>query len=284
MNRMVCCIANIQLEVSYDNLLTINLFDLKNYGNNTASASQFCVTLFNYKLPKKHIPEYEDNYSGFLTHKSIDSSKDDFIFCFREGKLLFGIQREQNSSYSAYIHSQYAISCKTAVQYAILLECSKNGLLGMHAVTVEYGGRVILFSAPSGIGKTTHTELWRKRLGARILNGDFAFLECLTDQVRFHGTPFSGSSPYAEKGVWNVDDIVFLKQAPENRIMRISKAAAVINAMENCFIPTWDEARTKMCLDLIGRMLKTTRVWQLECNMDPEAAYVARDAIFNDIG
>lgn len=271
-------IAGIVFEAPMDITIKDYLSELYEYAN--SSNPSINIDLHRFALPKDRIPQHEQNYSGFLTRKGREAGKPAFIFCFREGKLLYGMQPETNGAYNAYIHSQPFISAKTAVQYALLLEGCTRNMLGMHTVTVEYNGRVIQFSAPSGTGKTTHTELWRKELGAKILNGDFAFLECLPEQTRFHGTPFSESSIYAERGEWKVDDIVFLKQSRVNSIKRITKIAAATNAMENCFIPTWDEARTKLCLDLIGRMLKTTRVWQLECNMSPEAAHVAHDAIF----
>lgn len=237
------------------------------------------VDMLCYKFPDRQIPPHDSDYSGFLTRESSDPDKESFIFCIREGQLLFGLQKEKDGHYNAYIHSQTTISCKTVLQYVLLLEGCWKSFLGVHAVTLEDQGRAIMFSAPSGTGKTTHTELWRKEFGTRILNGDFAILHCTEEGPVFHGTPFCGSSPYAEQGLWPVTDIVFLRQSPRNRIQPIGRITAAANALENCFVPSWDTARTKQCMDLIGMFLKHTRIWLLECNMDPEVAHVVRETL-----
>ena len=47
-----------------------------------------------------------------------------------------------------------------------------NGMM-LHSSCVVYNNRAYLFSAPSGTGKSTHTQLWLKRFpGSYILNDD----------------------------------------------------------------------------------------------------------------
>ena len=237
------------------------------------------VDMLRFRFLDRQIPPHAPDDSGFLTHVSTDPDKSAFIFCFREGSLLFGLQQEKDGHYNAYIHAQTTVSCKTVLQYVLLLEGCQNDFLGIHAVTLENNGRAIMFSAPSGTGKTTHTELWHQEFGSRILNGDFAFVQCSASGAVFHGTPFCGSSPYAEQGQWPITDIVFLRQAPLNHIRPISRISAAANAIENCFVPSWDTERTNQCMGLIGQFLKHTRIWLMECNMDPEAAHIARNAI-----
>ena len=38
-----------------------------------------------------------------------------------------------------------------------------NGLV-LHASAIAHQGRAVLFSAPSGVGKSTHTQLWQNNL------------------------------------------------------------------------------------------------------------------------
>ena len=42
----------------------------------------------------------------------------------------------------------------------------------LHASAVMLDGRAYLFSAPSGTGKSTHTEKWCRLFGAEYLNDD----------------------------------------------------------------------------------------------------------------
>ena len=72
----------------------------------------------------------------------------------------------------------------------------KNTLL-MHASAVSYEGNGIVFTASSGVGKTTQAELWAKYKNAKILNGDKVFLKREQDGIHAWGSPWKGSSPYA---------------------------------------------------------------------------------------
>ena len=53
--------------------------------------------------------------------------------------------------------------------------------LYLHASAVELDGKAYLFSADSGVGKSTHTRLWQQLHGskARIINDDKPALRCL---------------------------------------------------------------------------------------------------------
>lgn len=51
----------------------------------------------------------------------------------------------------------------------ILLE--RNAVV-LHASYIEHEGDAVLFCAPSGTGKSTQAELWKKYRSARIINGD----------------------------------------------------------------------------------------------------------------
>ena len=47
----------------------------------------------------------------------------------------------------------------------------------LHCAYTEYQGKAMLFSAPSGTGKTTQAGLWEQYRGSRTVNGDKALLE-----------------------------------------------------------------------------------------------------------
>lgn len=65
----------------------------------------------------------------------------------------------------------------------------------LHASAIEVDGKAYLFSADSGVGKSTHAKLWQKFFGeerAEILNDDKPAV-VIEDECCFaYGTPFSG--------------------------------------------------------------------------------------------
>lgn len=59
---------------------------------------------------------------------------------------------------------------------------SRQGLL-LHASFIRWQDRGILFSAPSGTGKSTQADLWVRHRGAEVINGDRAALRRSADPV-----------------------------------------------------------------------------------------------------
>lgn len=51
----------------------------------------------------------------------------------------------------------------------------------LHSAYIRHRGRAILFSAPSGTGKSTQASLWAQYAGAEIINGDRALLQKVQD-------------------------------------------------------------------------------------------------------
>ena len=62
----------------------------------------------------------------------------------------------------------------------------------IHSSAIELDGNGILFSAPSGTGKSTQANLWREHKGAVVLNGDRPALRTLDGSVYVYGTLWSG--------------------------------------------------------------------------------------------
>ena len=68
------------------------------------------------------------------------------------------------------------------------------GGLMLHASFIRWQGRGILFSATSGVGKSTQADLWARCCQAEVLNGDRAALRPGPDGWRAYGLPYAGSS------------------------------------------------------------------------------------------
>jgi len=229
------------------------------------------------------LPEHDEKFSGIKT-KKIKINNNNFlaVYTFLEGLPGCRIIKTAPQVYNAAVFLRIPDTYLKAMQNAILHEVLDDGILGMHGVTMEHEGRVILLSAPSGTGKTTHSELWKEHLGAKIINGDYAFLKCEENinKINFIGTPFCGSSPYCENGVWGIDEIVIIKQGPVNIAERLTGQIAYIKLIENAFIPRWETDKAKIALDLAAKVLSNIRIWQLTCTPEREAAFVLKKALF----
>lgn len=155
-----------------------------------------------------------------------------------------------------------------------------DGML-LHASAAVVDGKAYLFSAPCGTGKSTHTALWRKTFGAdrvQILNDDKPALRLEDGQWYAYGTPWSGKTDQNLNLRVPLAGICFLSQARENRIRPYGGVKAIFSILEQTARPRGGESRGRM-LELIDKLLQTTPVWWLECNMEPEAARLSYETM-----
>ena len=146
----------------------------------------------------------------------------------------------------------------------------KNTLL-MHASAVAYEGNGIVFTASSGVGKTTQAELWAKYKNAKILNGDKVFLKREQDSIHAWGSPWKGSSPYALNDSVKLRAIVVLEQAEENSIRKLTVMEAIQHFVPHVFFPCWDERCEQAVLTFLDQVLEETDIYLLRCRPDESA-------------
>ena len=149
-----------------------------------------------------------------------------------------------------------------------------------HASLVDYNGSGVIFTGPSGIGKTTQAKLWNELLGADIINGDKAFIRKADNGFYAYGLPWKGSSEYCLNKKAPLKGIVVLRQSGENRITRLTLSAEML--MPHIFLPHWDEAAVGKALDTLDKLMSEVPVYLLECRADEEAVRITFDKIFNN--
>ena len=157
----------------------------------------------------------------------------------------------------------------------ILLE---HGVLFLHASQISLGGTGILFTAPSGTGKTTQARLWSRFRNARIICND----RTLTDCTNTYGYPYDGSEPVCCSEQHDLGAVVVLRQAPENTIRRLRPREALALLMSQAVLDVWDgdarSAAAERTLDLIGN----TPVYLLACTPDESAVRCLEQQLMKD--
>lgn len=144
----------------------------------------------------------------------------------------------------------------------------------LHSSAVMLDGKAYLFSAPSGTGKSTHTEKWCRLFGAQLLNDDKPALRLLEGQWMAYGTPWSGKHDLSLPTGVPLGGIAFLRRAEENRIRRLDPQEAVpllIGQSLRCL----SMEQMDLQLKLMDKLLRQIPVWELECRNDDQAAYLS---------
>lgn len=139
-----------------------------------------------------------------------------------------------------------------------------------HASYIDHNGSGILFTAPSGTGKSTQAELWRVHRGARVLNGDKAGVT-LRDTPMAHGLPFSGTSKICENVSLPLRAIVVLSQAPVNTVRRLRPSEAVAALCSNLFVDQVIPEEWSLALNLLLDLVASVPVYALACTPDERA-------------
>ena len=136
----------------------------------------------------------------------------------------------------------------------------------LHASFINYKNRGILFTAPSGTGKSTQADLWKKyHSEVEIVNGDRSILSCEKGRVYAYGLPFCGSSGISLNRKIPLYAIVVLRQGERNEIQRLDPAKAFRFLLSECATDIWDKKGTENILDLLSKIVKKVPVYYFAC-------------------
>ena len=153
----------------------------------------------------------------------------------------------------------------------------------LHASLISWQGMGILFSAPSGTGKSTQADLWARLENAEILNGDRAALRKRDGVWRGYGLPYAGTSGIHRNESAPMKALVALRQAKENRIRQIRGSEAFRYLYPETTIHRWDRSFEEKAAGLLVEVLSDVPVFLLECRPDAEAVEILKDAVVQNI-
>lgn len=139
------------------------------------------------------------------------------------------------------------------------------GRMILHASAVIYQDKAYVFTASSGVGKSTHAALWEEHFGARILNGDKVILHISEQGVMASGGPSAGSSCIYQNETVPVAAVFLLKQGSENKIYSVSRHMAVLSLYSLAVKAADDSGFNKQLLDLVVSLESQLDIYTLEC-------------------
>lgn len=153
----------------------------------------------------------------------------------------------------------------------------------LHASAVVLDGKAYLFSAPSGTGKSTHTEKWCRLFGATYLNDDKPALRLVEGVWMAYGTPWSGKHDLSDPRGVPLGGIAFLRRGQDNAIRRLSAKEALPRFMSQSLWRVPQHAQMEKQLALMDDILQRIPIWELTCRNDDAAAVLARNAMTDSV-
>ena len=147
----------------------------------------------------------------------------------------------------------------------------RNNAVILHAsfINTEYGA--VLFSGPSGIGKSTQAELWCKYRNAEQINGDKPILKKDMDTWKAYGSPYAGSSKCWINKSSQVAVIVLLEQGNRCHIKKMRKKEAFCKVYEGLVVNSWNSAYVEKIATLVESIIEEVPVYHMTCTPDENA-------------
>ena len=149
-----------------------------------------------------------------------------------------------------------------------------NGIL-LHSSCVVKDNQAYLFSAPSGTGKSTHTNLWLEEFkDAFILNDDKPAIIYKDNTLYAAGTPFSGKHDISKNTLVPIKGICFIERSSNNWIKEISSKQAIFEILNQTERIPYEEDMN-LILEHISNIVKNTKIYKMGCNISIEAVYTS---------
>lgn len=143
--------------------------------------------------------------------------------------------------------------------------------LCLHAACVDTPLGGILFSGPSGIGKSTQAELWCRYGNSGQINGDRPILSKSHAGWLAWGSPYAGSSRCHINVDCPVFAVVMLQQAKECSLRRLELTEAFRGVWSGLTVYNWDRGFVEKASDLTLELIRSVPVFRFCCTPEREA-------------
>lgn len=223
------------------------------------------------------VTEMEPKYSYLQT-----LAKPFEYFGNREPEISISLSDEYINSMQKKMVSGTNIGAVEEFSYAgkFCQKIIKYNAMLIHSSAIEYKGKAYLFSANSGVGKSTHTSLWRKAFGndVKMINDDKPVVRIVNEKAVVYGTPFDGGSGIANNISASLGAVVFIERGESNSI-RKAETPEIIKRLYFSTAHFVSRETAYNMLTNFEKLITCTDFYILTCNMDISAAYIARDVI-----
>ena len=237
--------------------------------------------MFTIRMAEKNIQVNNkcDYIKDYCKNYIVNNAAPDFIVEVSDDEIL-AEKSEEYSSTMGYL--------ETLAIYRKICERLVNGnIILVHSSVLMVDGQAVMFLAPSGTGKSTHSRLWRQVYGDRItmINDDKPLVSVRTDNNGTHltvyGTPWCGKHGIETNTSAPVKAIFILKRNEINEATKRGFRDAFPYIFNQTYRPD-NEILMRKTLLLATTFAQNVDIFELGCNMEEEAAKVAYRAAFGE--
>lgn len=265
-------IADILLEIYLEHPIKITGGFIPFLSENTTSKDKIEIII----MDRDKLPEYSSEKLFKNIVFSVHEDKDSFIrtyFDHFEDDRVYAVGKIVSDTKEEIIYLRgydkfFSESHNTFSHIALEELLIRHDAMMLHSsfIKTQFGG--VLFSGPSGIGKSTQADLWECNENARIINGDKSILRKIDGNWKAYGSPYAGSSRYFVNESSDLAAIVVLGKSEKCSIKELDKAEAFRKLYSQMIINTWNSEYIIHISDMVEDLIKETKVYYLECTPD----------------
>ena len=141
----------------------------------------------------------------------------------------------------------------------------------LHASYIVHEGRAILFTAPSGTGKSTQAEYWRQMRGAEIVNGDRVLITKRDGKFFANGIYAAGTSGICENVTAPIRNVVILEQGEINEIVPLRPHELFLRILCQCSFDMNSDEQYRKITALVSDLINTVPVSCYRCRLNPDS-------------
>lgn len=200
---------------------------------------------------------YEEGNNHIIVNQSNDGIiKEKIIHSIDYKQIDIYISKESKSNHAEL---EYVLTGLLFLELAL-----KEKKLALHGAALSVNNKGIIFSAPSGVGKSTHANHWVKNLDdVTVINDDKPLLFMKDGIPYVCGSPWSGKSRINKNLTVPLKQIVFLKQGTNNQIYQLSDKQKILNLFRNIIRPR-NESLVEEAVNIIDSLLNAVDIIEYE--------------------
>lgn len=220
-----------------------------------------------YDTTKNLCADYIENSADYRKPSiKISITDDDIVDEWKRSS-----QRQQ-IWYGEKYYESYALHrriCESVIEYDTIL---------MHGAVVAYQGLGYMFTAASGVGKSTRARIWLEEYpGSYFVNGDKPLIQVMENEILAYGTPWSGKEHWGMNTYIPLHAIYIIERADnveENMIQRLNTDNSYTLLLAQTYIPD-DIEKKKKTLGLLKAITNKVRIYHFRCKPTAEAIHMA---------
>ncbi|MFR2315473.1 MAG: hypothetical protein ACLS62_03645 [Terrisporobacter sp.] len=237
---------------------------------------------FRYNIEARNL-HHNNGFKKIFSNlkKEVYKNNNNYILYYTELKkkgFYLSVLKNSSKNREIYVKKQFINICKNLSYLIEHIDIHSDflskGALILHSSYIIHQGNAILFTAPSGVGKSTQANLWKQYKYAEIINGDRSIIREKDGIIHAYGLPFSGSSQICKNKNAPIKAIILLEQGNENKIYDLKSSYILKFLLSQVAVNRWDKSELLKAMELIENIIGKVPIIRLSCLPDKGAVEI----------